>query len=470
LALVATIGGAEAADPKTVDAVPLRSSQRLVQAVRLLHAQPPMATLSSEMRRLNVPALSIAVVRNGSILWAKGYGRVRIDGPATSVDTRFQAASISKTVTAVAVLRLVEVGQLNLDQDVNQYLKSWNLTEPPGARVTLRELLSHTGGVNVGGFPGYPVGTPVPTLLQVLDGTPPAITGAVRVDSRPGASWRYSGGGYTIVQQVLMDVTGKSFPDLMQELVFDPAGMRESSFSQPLPNAELARIAIPYSANGHAIQGGPHTYPELAAAGMWTTPTDLARFLVELQRCVAGKGTLLSAATAKEAFTPGLGDWGLGFQIQGSGASYRFAHPGANEGYRIQLVGYVNRPDGAVIMTNGDGGKTLADEVLRTIAAQYHWKGYEPDARSVVAPSPQYLDSRVGIYLLADKRTLHIKRNGKYLQAQISDNPAETLYSDDGKRFFSTAGNIDMRWNTVEDISGTISIDGGPFQAVQRQP
>jgi len=468
LALVVAIGGVGAATPKS-DAGPLNPDQRLTQAVRLERGGPQRPTLASEMRRLNVPSVSIAVVRNGSLAWARAYGHVRTGGPAATTNTLFQAASISKTITAVAVLRLVEAGQLDLDRDVNEYLKAWKLPKGSGGPVTLRELLSHTGGVNVGGFPGYPAGAPVPSLLQVLEGTPPSVTVAVRVDSVPGSSWRYSGGGYTIVQQLLTDVTGKTFPDLMKELVLGPTGMRASAFSQPLRQGGQASVATPYSANGRAVEGGPHIYPELAAAGLWTTPTDLALFLIELQRCVAGKGKLLSAAMAREAFKPGLGNWGLGFQVEGSGDSYRFGHPGANEGYRIQFVGYVDRSDGAVIMSNGDGGKTIADEVLRTIASKYGWKGYESSVRAPALLSPRRLDRLTGIYSLANGKTLHIGRNGTHLSAKIEDSPTEVLYSDSTGHFFSISNNIDMHWSDLRKFSGMISVDGLPEQIFLRR-
>jgi CubicO group peptidase (beta-lactamase class C family) len=333
--------------------------------------------LLDRMRELRVPGVSIAVIHCGAIEWARGFGIASVGGPAIGVNTLFQAASISKPVTAVAALALVQSGILNLDSDVNSFMKSWKVPSNVWTRtsaVSLRRLLSHSGGVTVGGFEGYELGVPVPTLVLVLDGEAPANNAPITVDSEPGAQYRYSSGGYTIVQQLLIDVTGKKFPELMNDLVLRPFGMLHSAFQQPLPPIDLDAAATPYLKNGQQAPGGPHTYPELAAAGLWTTPTDVARFAIAvLDAWSGGQSRVLTHEMASQMLTPGLGDYGLGLIVKGSKPYRRFSHGGVNRGFISLLMAY-ETGDGAVIMTNSDRGQELIDEVMRSLATEYEWK------------------------------------------------------------------------------------------------
>jgi CubicO group peptidase (beta-lactamase class C family) len=240
--------------------------------------EPTVTTkLADRMAALHVPGVSIAVIHYGKIEWARGFGVTRLGGPAVTPDTLFQAASISKPVTAMAVLHLVESGKLNLDADVNQYLKTWKVpanTFTEKTKVTLRELLSHTAGMTVHGFPGYASGSPLPTLVQVLNGEKPANTPAIIVDATPGTNWRYSGGGFVVTQLLLQDVTGQPFPKLLHDTVLAPVGMTRSTYEQPLPQNRMAEAAMAYRRDGEPVPGGPHVYPEMAPAGLWTTPSD----------------------------------------------------------------------------------------------------------------------------------------------------------------------------------------------------
>jgi len=234
--------------------------------------------------------------------WAKGYGVTYVGGRAVTPETIFQAGSVSKPVAALAALRLVEQGRLSLDTDVNKYLESWKVPSnefTQHAPVTLRGLLSHTAGVSVHGFNGYSAGDSVPTLHQVLDGIRPANSPPIRAIAVPGSAWSYSGGGYVVLQEMMMDVTGKSFPSLMQDLVLSPLAMNHSRFDQPLPTALRNNAASPHDADGKPVAGGAHTYPEMAAAGLWTTPTDLARYIIGVQHARRGvAGSVLSKAMA----------------------------------------------------------------------------------------------------------------------------------------------------------------------------
>lgn len=332
-----------------------RIQDAILPPVLVKRETPATTKLAERMAALHVPGISIAVIHDGKIEWARGFGVARIGGAPVSADTLFQAASISKPVTAMAALHLVEAGKLNLDADVNQYLKTWKVpansfTEK--TKVTLRELLTHTAGMTIHGFPGYASDAPLPTLVQVLNGEKPANTGAIVVDTQPGTNWRYSGGGFVVTQLLLQDVTGQPFPKLMHDLVLGPIGMARSTYEQPLPQGRMSEAAMPYRSNGQPVPGGPHVYPEMAPAGLWTTPSDLARYAMEVQKALAGKSNaVISAAMTREMLKPGMNKWGLGIETGGAPDHPYFTHSGANDGFQCDLVAYDNG-DGAVIMTN----------------------------------------------------------------------------------------------------------------------
>ena len=304
----------------------------------------------------------------------------------TPVTTRtlFQAGSISKPVAAMAALHLVEQGKLTLDEDVNRKLIDWKIPEnefTKNQKVTLRRLLSHSAGANIeGGFTGYDVDDAIPTLTEVLNGAKPANSKPVRVDFVPGTKWRYSGGGYAIVQQLMIDVTGKAFPQLMQDLVFDKIKMAESTFEEPLPSTRAAMAATGIFANGEIIHGKGRIYPEMAAAGLWTTPSDVAKFAIEIALSTHGKSNrILSQAMAKQMLTPQIDidaaiPWreGLGFFIDKKNPAL-FAHNGWNWAFQGIVVMLANNGKGVAIMTNSNNGYALSDRLISSIAHEYGW-------------------------------------------------------------------------------------------------
>jgi CubicO group peptidase (beta-lactamase class C family) len=346
----------------------------------------PCSTLSERMTALYVPGVSIFVIHEGAS-WGRGFGVTQLGGKPVSPGTLFQAGSISKPVAAMAALHLVQEKKLALDADINSELVTWKLPNSPAANgkvVTLRELLTHTAGLTVHGFPGYAANQPVPALIQVLDGQKPANTPPIRLESEPGSRWNYSGGGFTVVQQTLLDVTGEPFPKLMHDTVLVPLGMIHSTYQQPLPQELQAYAATPYDDNHSPIPGGAHTYPEMAAAGLWTTAPDLGRFCEELERSLEGNGNLhgvLNRELARQMVTPGKGKWGLGLQIGGSDADPYFTHGGDDAGFESLFVAYENHLDGAVVMTNAQGGTRLAEEVMQSIATDYGWPDFRPTVR-----------------------------------------------------------------------------------------
>jgi CubicO group peptidase (beta-lactamase class C family) len=341
------------------------------------NAAPVRLSLQRLMELYKIPGFSIAVVDDYKIVWAKAYG-VTDAGSKTPVTTKtlFQAGSISKPVAATGALWLVEKGKLSLDEDVNQKLKTWKVPEnefTKTEKVTLRRLMSHTGGLTIHGFPGYDVDAPMPTLVQIFNGEKPANTDAIRVDIVPGTEQRYSGGGITIEQQLMMDVTGKPFPEFMRETVFEKVGMADSSYSQPLPPAWAGRTAGGTYVDGKEVHGRWHIYPEMAAAGLWTTPTDLAKFAIEIALSKEGKANhVLSEKMTNEMLTPVKDEAGLGFFLDKRNPG-QFGHNGADEGFQALLTMNAHTGKGLALMANSDNGLAAGQLVVTTIAKEYGW-------------------------------------------------------------------------------------------------
>ena len=339
----------------------------------------PPETLIQTMRRLHVPGMSIAVIRDFKIDWVKGYGIAdAASGAAVDEDTRFQAASISKPVTAMAAVRLAQEKRIDLDQDVNMLLRGWRLSRPAGAGwppVTPRSLFSHTAGAADGfGFPGYGPGAQLPTIVQEIEGRKPSTLGPVRFDQPPYRSSRYSGGGILIMQKALGDVTGEPFEGLIQRLVLRPLGMAHSSFGEPRGEG----YARAHDESGQRMDAPWHVYPEQAAAGLWTTAGDLARFVIELQRAGTGQqGKILYRDFAREMLAPvGVGDFAVGFRIVRKGSEWYFYHGGSNWGFEARVIGHLRKGYGLVIMTNAQGsGADMIEEIQARIFDAYHWNG-----------------------------------------------------------------------------------------------
>jgi CubicO group peptidase (beta-lactamase class C family) len=397
---LAVTGTAFAADEPTTSPAPSpRSDSPNVRAARIESGIEPLSigtkepALKLDLRQLmklhSDPGLSIAVIDGYKIAWAKAYGVTEAAGrfPVTT-RTLFQAGSISKPVAATAMLALVEKGKLSLDEDVNARLKSWKVPEnefTKDQKVTLRRLASHTAGLTVHGFPGYDIDATLPTLVQIFNGEPPANTPPIRVDFIPGSLSRYSGGGITIEQQVMMDVSGETFPNLVKSTVLDKIGMADSSYMQPLPPTWAIKTCSGTYADGKPVHGKWHVYPEMAAAGLWTTPTDLAKFAIDTALSKQGRSNkVLSQTTVREMLTaqPATeGEVGLGFFVpkQHSG---EFQHNGADEGFQALLVMNADTGQGAVVMANSDNGILVALEYIHGIAKEYRWANM-PAERSV---------------------------------------------------------------------------------------
>jgi len=334
-------------------------------------------TLEQVMEKFHVRGLSIAVVHDFQVQWAKGYGVADVaTGRPVDVHTLFQACSISKPVTAFGVLRLVQQGQINLDEDINHYLKSWHVDNVGPAPVTPRSLMSHTSGSDDGfGFPGYDPSAPLPTPVQVLNGQSPSTIGPVRFTRPPYQSFKYSGGGVLVMQVMVMDQTQRPFDEFMQGTVLQPLGMTDSTYQQPLPPERRGQAAAAHSRAGTRMGPPWHVYPEQAAAGLWTTPSDLARFVIGVQTALRGdSAAVLNRVTVEQMITPvSVGPFGVGLMIDRRGEGWYFMHSGDNWGFTCDMMGHVRKGYGVVVMTNSEvGGKVIA-EVEARVAAAYNW-------------------------------------------------------------------------------------------------
>jgi CubicO group peptidase (beta-lactamase class C family) len=442
LLLAAAAPPAHSALPQSsadVEARIARVENGLLPAFIVAGAPSAAKSISRRMADFKTPGVSVAVINNGAVEWAKGYG-VTEAGTVTPVTphTLFQAASVSKSIAALGALRLVDQGKLVLDEDVNVKLVSWKVPEnefTKTEKVTLRRLLSHSAGLTVHGFGGYEAGTPVPTTSQVLDGAKPANSDPVRVNVVPGTIWRYSGGGYTVAQQLMADVAGRPFPALMADLVLKPVGMDDSTYEQPLPESRRGEAASGHTSDGKLLPGRYHTYPEMAAAGLWTTPTDLAKFLLEIARARRGESQVLSKALALDMTTLQKPGYGLGLSLDGFGKMASFGHGGSNEGFKCQMTAYLDGGRGAVIMTNGDLGLFVAGEILHAVALAYDWPSLKPVEKKVVAVDPKALASLEGRYELRPGRFLDVKLEGGTLYVIDGADKVE-LYPETETRFF----------------------------------
>ena len=354
-------------------------------AIELAQTQPGedglgTSTVAELMEEFGVPGVSVAVIQDFKIHWAKAYGVADVEtGQLVDIETMFQAASISKPVAAIGVLRAVQDGLFSLDDDINDILDSWTLDGREFTRnrpVTPRTLTSHTSGLGDGfGFPGYDPEQPLPTTVQILEGHELSNVGSVFMEREPLTFYEYSGGGVTVMELALSDVRRRPFVDVLQEGVLAPIGMTRSSYAQPISPEHNQNAARAHDNNGDSRGPKWHVYPEHAAAGLWTTPTDLARLILEVQRSARGESNrVLSQSMIQEMLNPvGVGPFAVGFTVSKIGEGWYFSHGGSNWGFRALMLAHKVKGYGLVVMTNADQGSTVINEISRRIQYTYNW-------------------------------------------------------------------------------------------------
>ena len=414
--------------------------------------------IQTRMMRRQIVGLSLAIIHEGRIVDTRTYGTTTRSGSArVTPATLFQAGSVSKPVSALGALRLVDTRKLSLDEDVNARLKSWHLSENEFTKVehvTLRRLLTHTAGVTVPGFPGYELTERMPSVLEVLDGR--GNTPAVRVDTVPGTDYRYSGGGYVVMQQLVEDIGGKPFARYMSEEVLKPLGMTNSTFQQPLAAALGRQAAAGHLADRSAIPGGWHAFPEMAPAGLWTTATDLAKYIIGVQQAFAGKSKVLSADTTREMLTVQRAGMGLGPAVEGSGANLRFSHNGRTRGFDTILIGYA-RPDGdgLVVMVNGNDntlliqGNCCQNQIVNFVARKYNWPDYPlpiaPELVQRVDVSPAVLSALSGRYEFQNPTMMVLGAQSGRVYTYLDGLPDEEFVPTSDGRFVSAERRVSFK-------------------------
>ena len=419
--------------------------------------------LTERMKKYNINGVSIAVVHNYKIEWARGYGFADVseNRPVTEM-TLFQAASISKSLNALGVLKLVQEHKLDLNTDINKYLVTWKFPyneKSNNKQITLTNLLSHTAGITVHGFPGYSKGEVIPELSQILDGQKPANTEAVRSSAEPGKSVNYSGGGITITQMILMDVTKQPYDVYMQKNVLNPLGMISSSYQQPPSKEKENLLATGYKADGKEITGKYHIYPEQAAAGLWTNPTDLCRYIIETQLSYAGKSAkVLTPEMTRLRLTPVLEDAALGVFVNSrvAGSFKYFNHNGGNEGFQCTAIGCRDSGDGVVIMTNSDNGSLLYEEIANSVATVYKWKDYYlPEIKKVVDVDSSVLNKYEGKYNL-NGTLITLKKDKRGLFLNVYSELLWKVYFTSDSDFFirEFRGFLRFQTNKENEITG----------------
>jgi len=417
-------------------------------------------TLAERMAFYNIKGVSIAVVHDYKIEWAKSYGWADIsENRLVTEKTLFQAASISKSLNGVGVLKLVQDKKLDLNSDINNVLKSWKFPydeKSNNKKITISNLLSHTAGLNIHGFPGYSKNDSIPTLQQILDGEKPANTQAIRSIIEPGSKVEYSGGGVTISQRIVEDITNQSYDSYMQKNVLNPLGMNSSFFTQPPKENKKKLLATGYLTNGDEVKGKYHIYPEQAAAGLWTNPVDLCKYIIETQLSFQGKSQkVLTPEMTKLRLTPVIQDAALGVFVSQRGSVKYFMHNGGNAGFSCQATACLDDGNGVVIMTNSNNGSIL-EEIVNSVAIVYKWKDYyQPVIKNVIKVPDTILNTYVGKYDLGGGAIATIKKGDKGLIVNAFGNMDWNIYFTSDADFFVKEYRAELRF--VTDPSGKVS-------------
>jgi CubicO group peptidase (beta-lactamase class C family) len=337
--------------------------------------------LLDAMKAYRVPVVGYAIIKNNKIVLSETLSvdpRIKV-----SENSIFQAASISKSVSAYAALKLVSEGKLGLDDSVNDRLTTWKIPESEydeSYPVKVGQLLDMTSGLSVSGFPGHEQGKPLPTLRATLDGEPPANTPPVRVFYQPGSRYFYSGGAFQVLEQLIEDVSRQSFPVWAANKILQPLKMSRSTFQCPLDEAWRVAAVPGFLLDGTMLKGGWNNYAAASAGGLWSTPTDLAKFAISASDAYRGKDNKLVAKDiAKQMLMRRLHtDYGLGFVVNGNGPNLNFRKAGHNLGYHDQLIMFPNSGDGIVVMTNSENGEAVINYLVALVAQKYRWPCYFP--------------------------------------------------------------------------------------------
>jgi CubicO group peptidase (beta-lactamase class C family) len=432
----------------------------LLKAAVFKGLEPEKMKLAERMQYYRVPGVSIATIYKNQIDWAKAYGvkNARFSDPILS-DSLFQAAALSQPVAALTALHFVRKGRLSLDTDVNTVLKSWKVPESPLTqrnKVTLRRILNHSASFIPGKLNGCPHSKDLPSLKMILDGEKPALPPGVQLFGQPGAMFLYSDAGYAVLQQLLVDLEEKSFPEIAEEAVLQPLRMRNSTFECPLPSGLEEKAVSGHLREGAPVEGGWYRYPAAAASGLWSTPSDLALFVIEVMKTARGESQkIVSPALAQAMLTPEEGIHGLGLYIEDAGDNLFFHISGSSKGYDCILVGYPVRGEGAVVMTNSENGYYIIHEILRGISAAYEWPHFQPEVKTLYRLDASIYPQYVGKYEVNPDYILDVAHEDYYLIITPTGQVPTKFYAQGLTVFFSTDPYILIRF--VKDSAGKVT-------------
>jgi len=394
-------------------------------------------TVEERMEHYGIPGMSIAVIHNGEIAWTKGYGVMNRESnePVTS-KTLFQASALSIPVTAYGVLRMVENEVVDLDENINNYLQSWQLPDnefTAESKATIRNLLNHSAGVNLHATPMYSQDSLRPNLIEVLDGTYPAKNEPIAINKEPDESFYISYTGYGIIQQMMLDVADRPFSEQMDELVLEPLGMANSTYNSSLSPEQGDKAATAYKEDGTMVQGKWYIHPIPASRGIWTTAEDLAKFLVHLQQTLKGNRSeglsqemteLMVTPHSVSSYGPGA-EYGLGMQLFKRQEEQYMRHWGWNTGYYSEMIAHREKEYGVVVMTNTTFPEFNA-EVIRAVAQTYAWEHFVP-VHKRVALDLSLADQLIGIYADEDRRVEVFLENGLVYLKNLENEQVQEL-------------------------------------------
>lgn len=432
----------------------------LLKAAVFKGLEPEKMKLAERMQYYRVPGVSIAAIYKNKIDWAKAYGarNARFSDPVLS-NSLFQAAALSQPVAALTALHFVEKGRLSLDSDVNTVLKSWKVPESPLTqrnKVTLRRILNHSALFIPAKLNGYPQSEDLPSLRMILDGEKPSLPPGVHLAGQPGATYSQSDAGYAVLQQLLEDLEGKTFPEIVDEAVLQPLGMRNSTFECPLPSVVEEKAVSGHTREGAPVEGGWYRYPAAAASGLWSTPSDLALFVIKVMKTARGESQkVVSPELAQAMLTPEDGIHGLGLYVEDAGDSLFFHMWGSNKGYECILVGYPVRGEGAVVMTNSENGYYIIHEILRGISAVYEWPHFQPEVKTLYRLDASIYPQYVGKYEVNPDYILDVAHEDYYLVITPTGQVPTKFYAQGLTVFFSTDPYILIRF--AKDSAGKVT-------------
>ena len=449
---------------------------RLSHRVQIEDQGQTSMKLFERMDFYKTPGLSISIINNNKVEWSKSYG-VKSKGSTEKInpETLFQVASISKPISALATLILVEKGSLSLDDPLNDYLKSWKVQDNEFTRnkePCIRDLLSHSAGFTNGSVGDYLDTDSIPTLLEALNGTPPSEKPPVTIDFEPGTKWRYSGGGYSVLQQLLIDHNDMDFMSYINNALFRPLNMSHSFFQQPLSPSLSGYASKGHDEYGNIVNGGWTILPEMAAGGLWSTSLDLAKVIIEVNRSYLGSSNkIISKTMTREMLKKQKADYGLGFQIEGQDYNITYSHSGSNEGYRSFFVGYPERKQGVVILTNSNAGDALRWEIMRSLSTIYDLPNFQQIIRSTVSFDSSVLKKFEGIYEFEYSKSwvITISNHEDRLYAKLNEDPKFEIFPESENTFFSL-GNTFFEFNSITDINYiTLTLDGdAPYKWLKK--